>query len=101
LLSTTFQPYKDAMLEYHFVGLDGMNGDLKTAKENVKNSISTIAKLYSVRPNSYLSRLFFDAKVDEIVSIFSGGPSVTITDLVDNLNRVSPINSSKWAKIKI
>jgi hypothetical protein len=42
LLSTTFQPYKDAMLEYHFVGLDVMNGDLKTAKENVRNSISTI-----------------------------------------------------------
>jgi hypothetical protein len=45
-------------------------------------------------------RLFFDAKSEEIVSIFSGGPSLSITDLVDNLNKVSPMNSSKWSSIK-
>ena len=48
----------------------------------------------------FLTRVFFDAKSDEIVSIFSGGPSITISDLVDNLNKISPLNSSKWVSIK-
>ena len=37
---------------------------------------------------------------DEILSVFSGGAQIKINDLVDNLNRVSPLNSSKWATIK-
>ncbi len=101
LVSSTYKPYKDAMLEYHFNGLDGMATDLKTSKENIITSINTLSQLNSVRPNSYLSRLFFDAKADEIVSIFSGGPSVDIKNLVDNLNRISINNTSKWSKIKL
>ena len=101
LMSSTYKPYKDAMFEYHFTALDAMANGLKTSKENIISAIKTISKLYSVRPNSYLSRLFFDAKSDEIVSIFSGGPSVEIKNLVDDLNRVSPINSTKWSKIKL
>ena len=101
LVSSTYKPYKDAMLEYHFNGLDGMATDLKTSKENIITSINTLSQLNAVRPNSYLSRLFFDAKADEIVSIFSGGPSVDIKNLVDNLNRISINNTSKWSKIKL
>jgi hypothetical protein len=58
------------------------------------------SKIYSVRPNAFLTRIFFDAKSDEIVSIFSGGPSVAIDDLVNNLNQVSPLNSAKWVEIR-
>lgn len=101
LVSSTYKPYKDAMLEYHFNGLDGMATDLKTSKQNIITSINTLSQLNAVRPNSYLSRLFFDAKADEIVSIFSGGPSVDIKNLVDNLNRISINNTSKWSKIKL
>ncbi len=101
LVSSTYKPYRDAMLEYHFNGLDGMATDLKTSKQNIITSINTLSQLNAVRPNSYLSRLFFDAKADEIVSIFSGGPSVEIKDLVDSLNKISINNTLKWSKIKL
>ena len=100
ITSPTYQPYREAMYQYHFQGLDSMNKDLKTAKEAIINSIDTLASLQNIRPNSYLARIFFDAKADEIVSIFTGGPSVEIEGLVDNLNKVSNLNSSKWGKIK-
>jgi hypothetical protein len=100
LVSPSYKSYKDALNQYHFQGLDIMSDDLKGGKEEVKNAIIALSKLYSVRPNAYLLRVFFDAKADEIVSIFSGGPNVAISDLVDVLNRISPTNSSKWAKIK-
>ena len=84
---------------YH-TGLDLMSNDLKAAKEKIKLSLLNVGKLNSVKPNAFLSRVFFDAKSDEIASIFSGGPSISITDLVDVLNKTSPLNSSKWALIK-
>lgn len=84
----------------YYSGLDIMNQDLKEAKEKIKSSLMLIGKLNSVKPNAFLTRVFFDAKSDEIVSVFSGGPSITITDLVENLNRVSPLNSTKWSQIK-
>lgn len=101
LLSPTFKPYLDAVFAYHFKGLDTMEKDPKSAKEEVKKSIVGLVAMNSSRPNAYLTRLFFDAKSDEIVSMFSGGPAITITDLIDALNRVSPTNSSKWSKIKL
>lgn len=100
MMSSTFEPFRDAMYQYHFEGLDKMADDPKNAKQNVANALQTLSQLHSVRPNSYLSRVFFDAKSDEIVSIFSGGPNVSISEVVDNLNRISPLNSNKWSQIK-
>jgi hypothetical protein len=77
-----------------------MNQDLKASKEKIKGSLIDLTKLNASRPNAFLTRVFFDAKSDEIVSIFSGGPSITISDLVDNLNKISPLNSSKWMLMK-
>jgi len=99
LLSPTFAPYRQALADYH-QGLDLMSSDLKTAKEKIKTAILNLSKLNQTRPNAFLTRVFFDAKADEIALIFSGGPSITISDLVDTLNKISPMNSSKWSQIK-
>jgi hypothetical protein len=99
LLSPTFKTIRQTLFDYH-TGMDLMSQDLKTSKEKIKGTLANLAKLNASRPNAFLSRVFFDAKSDEIVSVFSGGPSITISDLVDNLNKISPLNSSKWAQIK-
>lgn len=99
MLSPAFKQIRQTMFDYH-TGLDLMHQDLKASKEKVKGAVSDLVKLNVSRPNAFLTRVFFDAKVDEIVSVFSGGPSITIADLVTNLNKVSPLNSSKWILIK-
>lgn len=99
LLSPTFSEIRSTSYQYH-TALDGMSKDLKVAKEKIKLALLGLNKVHSIRPNAFLTRVFFDAKSDEIVSIFSGGPNLFITDLVDSLNRVSPMNSSKWSAIK-
>ena len=99
LLSPTYSEVRIASFNYN-TALDGMSKDLKVAKEKVKLALLGLNKVHSLRPNAFLTRVFFDAKSDEIVSLFSGGPSLSITDLVDSLNRVSPMNSSKWSSIK-
>jgi Domain of unknown function (DUF4835) len=99
LLSPTYSEVRIASFNYN-TALDGMSKDLKVAKDKIKLALLGLNKVHSLRPNAFLTRVFFDAKSDEIVSLFSGGPSLSITDLVDSLNRVSPMNSSKWSSIK-
>ena len=97
--SNTFAPFRKAMYEYH-TAMDLMSDNPKQAKENIKTSVKTLAEVYNTRPNALLTRVFFDAKSDELVSAFTGGPSITISDLVENLNKISPLNSSKWSNIR-
>lgn len=100
LLSSTYSPYRKALYEYHLKGLDLMADDQKAAKEKVIEAIKTISQINKVRPNALLTRTFFDAKSDEIVSIFTGGPNVASSELIEVLNKISPLNSSKWNKIR-
>jgi len=101
ILSGTYDSFRTAEYQYHREGLDTMSSDLKASKNKVLESIKTLSQVYKVRPNAFLTRIFFDAKVDEIVSILSGGPNVELADTIETLNRLSPLNSSKWASIKL
>lgn len=100
LLSGTFKPYLEAIYKYHFQGLDLMHKDLKAGKKAIVESINSLEALHKTRPNAFLTRLFFDAKADELVAILSGGPAVPADGIVDKLSRISPLNSSKWNAIK-
>lgn len=99
MLSPTFTPFRKAMYEYHFVGLDKMSDNQKEAKQNVSLALKTLSEVASTRPNAYLSRVFFDAKADEILSIYTDGPKVDVTEVINSLNKLSPTNSSKWGQI--
>ncbi|MCZ8331828.1 MAG: DUF4835 family protein [Flavobacterium sp.] len=101
ILSGTFQPFRDALYAYHRNGLDIMTEDIKIAKENIIGAVEILSSIYSSRPNAFLTRVFFDAKSDEIVSVLSGGPNMDIRTFVDKLNRISPVNSSKWTTIRL
>lgn len=99
MISPMYSDLRQVMYAYH-TGLDGMSLDLKASKEKIKNAVMIMGKLNSVKPNAFLTRVFFDAKSDEIVSVFSGGPNIPVGDLTDVLNKVSPLNSTKWSQIK-
>jgi hypothetical protein len=99
MISPSFSEIRKTIFEYH-AGLDLMSKDVKAAKEKIKSSLLNLGKLHASKPNAFLTRLFFDAKSDEILSVFSDGPSVNISDLVESLNKTSPLNSSKWQLIK-
>lgn len=100
LLSPTFAPFRTAIYEYHFQGLDRMAEDLAAGKQSVIRALSSLNEIYRIRPNAYLTRVFFDAKADEVVSILSGGPRMPTAETIEQLNRLSPINASKWSGIR-
>jgi len=77
-----------------------MAKDVKKGKTAIVSSLMELESLNKRRPNSFLLRVFFDAKADEISDIFSGGPNVNIADLASMLSKVAPMHSSKWKNIK-
>ncbi len=100
LISPTFKEMRSAMYNYHIDGLDIMNENSKKGKAQVISALSELQKVHRSRPNSYLMRVFFDAKADEIMDVLSGGPSVNVTEAIDILNRIAPMHSQKWRNIK-
>ena len=100
LRSNTFKEYRTVMYEYHRKGLDLMTENPGQAKRNIINSIASLNSLYSRRPNSFLNQIFFDAKSDEIVDIFSDGPEVDFQSSLNLLNKIAPFFGPKWKRIK-
>lgn len=100
LLSSVYKEFHDALYEYHRKGIDMMSSNTREAKENVIGAIDILRGINDRRPNSFILRTFFDAKSNEIQSVFSGGPQVEIVKLVENLNRMAPTKRANWQEIK-
>ena len=100
LLSGTYEGYRKSMYTYHREGLDIMYNNLKKGKENITEAMKPLLKMHNTRPNSYIMRVFFDAKANEIASVLSGGPSVNIADTIEVLNKIAPTYSENWKDIK-
>ncbi|WP_025663996.1 type IX secretion system protein PorD [Aquimarina megaterium] len=100
LLSGTYEGYRKTMYAYHREGLDVMYNNVKQGKETITESMKSLEEMHNTRPNSYIMRVFFDAKADEISSVLSGGPSVNIAETVEILNKVAPTYSESWKTIK-
>ena len=99
LLSPTYKEFRTVMYDYHINGLDVMSDNPKSGKEKIASTLNDLNSMNQRRPNSFLLRVFFDAKGDEIADIFNGGPSVNVTNVIDILNRIAPTYTSKWRNI--
>lgn len=99
LLSNNFVKYREALYMYHREGLDVFHDDQEAAKKKIVESIQLLREVNNARPNSILLRTFFDSKANEIQQIFSGGPTVSIKEVVNNLNSIAPLHSKQWAEI--
>jgi len=100
ILSPVFTGFRKALYTYHFEGLDIMFDEKTLAKENINSAIMQLKIIYDRRPTAPLIRIFMDAKAEEIVNIYSGGPRYETDDLKNVLNRISAVNISKWNEIK-
>ena len=99
ILSPTFKEFRSVMYNYHRNGLDVMAENDKKGKEVIGEVLGNLKTMNDQRPNSFLMRVFFDAKANEILDIFAAGPKVNITETKDILNRIAPTHASKWREI--
>ena len=100
LSTNPFSLFRQAFYDYHINGLDLMVNQPELGKQTISKSIADLKSLSESRPNSLVVQLFFDTKSDEVVQIFSGGPSFDTSHLKKDLNRVAPFFSAKWVRIR-
>ena len=103
LNSPVFEPVKECWYLYHRQGLD-----LMYKVENHEQALSTMStalqKLQEPnqkRPNSWLLNIFFDAKHEEIVNVFSTASSLGIDtkNLQSTLENIDQTHSSEYANL--
>ena len=100
ILSNAFLDFRTTYYKYHRNGLDLMTKDQIKAKTNLANSLIHLSDLNNRRPNSFLIQIFFDAKSQEIVNIFSDGPKIDIISTKSILKNIAPFFNNKWKEIR-
>ena len=98
--SNTFKEYRETMYAYHRKGMDVMTQSPENCKKEMMKALSGLEKLFMRRPNALLLQLFFDAKSDEIVKVFSSGPEVEFDQTAELLKKIAPFFLSQWKQIK-
>jgi hypothetical protein len=65
----------------------------------IAESLKSIQKVFRARPSLYILQVFFDAKSDELVNIFSNSFPDERNRVSVILNECDPSNGSKYEKI--
>ena len=100
-LSPKLTVFRTAMYTYHREGLDKFSANKNTAKQKIEDAVISLESLYNKTVGNYMIRLFFDAKADEIVNMYSDGPTTRNQNrLTQVVRKISPNNNSKWKDIK-
>jgi hypothetical protein len=101
LLSPNLMNFRTVLYDYHRKGLDAFSGNKSTAKQSIENTVLSLESIFNKTVSNYLIRLFFDAKADELLNVYSDGPNTrNINRLSQVLRKISPNNSAKWKKIQ-
>ncbi|WP_158838217.1 DUF4835 family protein [Polaribacter sp. L3A8] len=100
-LSPKLTAYRTAIYNYHRTGLDEFSLNSGIAKQNMEEAIISLESIYNKTVGNYLIRVFFDAKSDEIVNMYSDDVVTRNQDrLTEVVTKLSPNNSAKWKNIK-
>ncbi len=99
LLDPVYAPIREYMYKYHRLGLDQMSINRDQGKTVILTNMALLQKAYRDRPTSFSLQLFFNAKSDEIVNLFSGATADEKNQVIAVLNEIDPANSNKYQKI--
>ncbi len=100
LLNKSYAPFRSCIYRYHREGIDMMSDKVEQGRAEIAESLKSIQKVFRTRPDIYLLRVFFDAKSDELVNIFSKSYPDEKNRVLTILNEVDPSNGSKYQRIK-
>ena len=99
LLHNDYKPLRNAMYSYHREGLDLLAEQAESARDEITSALYSVKTTSNRKQGTYLLKVFFDAKVDEITKIYSDGFISNKNELVDMLKQMDPANMSKWDKM--
>ena len=100
LNSKAYVALREFMYDYHRNGLDQMADNAAKGRKAIADVLPALSQVDRTRLGSMLPLLFFTAKSDELISIFSKGDSREKNDAVTILSQADPANGNKYLTIK-
>lgn len=99
ILNSTFSGYRTALYMYHRQGLDIMNDKAIEGRKQILEAVSELEKVYRVRPSALLLNVFFLAKKDEIIQIFTEATPDEKQRINGLAKKMNPANAAEYDKI--
>ena len=99
VLNRSYSGMRDCLYNYHRKGLDMMADKPEEGRATIAESLRSVQQVFRRRPSTYILQIFFDAKSDELVNIFSKSFPDERNRVMAILNEVDPSNGSKYQKI--
>ena len=100
ILNKSYAGFRSCTYQYNRQGLDLMADKPEEGRAVIAESLKSIQKVFRSRPSLYILQVFFDAKSDELVNIFSGNSFPDERNRVSViLNECDPSNGTKYEKI--
>lgn len=99
MMDASFVPLRECMYKYHRLGLDMMVDNKESGRAVISEALENLRKVHQIKPLSYSLQVFFNAKSDEIINIYSGAFPDEKAKMVNLLNEIDPTNSNKYQKI--
>jgi len=102
MLNSKYNLLRGAYYKYHRLGLDRMNEQVADGRDEALTALLDIQRVYRERPDPYMFflKLFFDAKADEIVNIFSEAPQQDRSRVYQMLVEMDKANEQKYKKLQ-
>ena len=99
MLHQNYAPLRLCFYQYHRLGFDIMAKNVANGRIEVLKSLLQLEKVHDRRPGNFQLKIFFNSKVDEIVSLFSEGLGKEKTQITNLVNKIDPTNLTKYEKI--
>jgi len=99
ILNNSYRPVRECIYRYHRLGLDRMADKLTEGRSEIAESLRLLQKAHRSKPGAFILQIFFDAKADELVKIFSESFNDEKKRAYNILSDIDPANLNKYKKI--
>lgn len=93
-------PMRDLIYAYHRKGLDEMATSPDKGRHAITEALATLSGVYSAAPMSVALPIFRDAKLDELVNVYSKAPEDERQRAYEILSAVYPADEDRLERIR-
>lgn len=99
LLDTRYEEIHSCFYRYYRGGMDIMAEKSDDARYEITEALEELRGIYRENPSAFILKLFFDAKSDEIIKIYSEAFPNEQARIIKLLTEIDPANSTKYQAI--
>jgi len=99
LLNQNYKPLRECFYQYHRLGYDVMANNVNGGRAVVLKALKELEQVYDRKPGNFQLQIFFNAKSNEIVDLFSEALGKEKAEVTNLLNKIDATNLNKYSTI--